>query len=587
MSTRAYQGMGTAATPQNEAIPGSGQVPNSAGGFAWAVDCWERLNRFLILGTEGGTYYIGERPLTRENADALLECLNTDGPRTVRTIIEISASGRAAKNTPAIFALAVAAASTDKETQRLALDAIPAVCRTGTHLFQFANLVTDWRGWGRSLRRGIGAWYTQDPGRLAYQIIKYRQREGWTHRDMLRKCHVAREVSAGNPTSDAVTDLHARLYDWICHRENQPMMDDGLPAIAHGDTDAERTIESFERAMRATTPEATAALIREYGGALPHEALNPDHKNADVWRAMVEVGMPMTALIRQLATLTRNGVIAPLGDYTRIIARQITDPQRLSRARVHPYAILLASATYGAGGYGGMSRGATYTPVSEIQEALEAAFYESFGNVEPTGKRIMLALDVSSSMSQPILGSVDRHGHAQGVSLMASEGSAAMAMVTRKREDRCMTVTFSTGPDSWMVSTNSSASRAWRRFGGRYGVEEFDLRASRSLRDVTEAAARRTFGGTDASLPMQYATAKEIEVDAFVVYTDNETWDGDMHPAQALNKYNQKMSRSAALVVVGMCSNGFSIADPNSQRMLDVVGFDTAAPNLISSFIGA
>jgi hypothetical protein len=40
----------------------------------------------------------------------------------------------------------------------------------------------------------------------------------------------------------------------------------------------------------------------------------------------------------------------------------------------------------------------------------------------------------------------------------------------------------------------------------------------------------------------------------------------------------------ARLVVGGMVSNGFSIADPNDPGMLDVVGFDTATPQLISDF---
>ena len=44
-------------------IPGAGQIANSAGGYAWAVDDWVRLDRFLVLGSEGGTYYIGERDL--------------------------------------------------------------------------------------------------------------------------------------------------------------------------------------------------------------------------------------------------------------------------------------------------------------------------------------------------------------------------------------------------------------------------------------------------------------------------------------------------------------------------------------------
>ena len=73
-------------------------------------------------------------------------------------------------------------------------------------------------------------------------------------------------------------------------------------------------------------------------------------------------------------------------------------------------------------------------------------------------------------------------------------------------------------------------------------------------------------------------------VDAFVVYTDNETWAGNIHPAQALQAYRERMGIAAKLVVVAMASNGFSIADPNDAGMLDVVGFDSATPQVISDF---
>ena len=42
-------------TPQSMPIPGSNQIQNSAGGYTWADDPWQLLDRFLILGTEGGT----------------------------------------------------------------------------------------------------------------------------------------------------------------------------------------------------------------------------------------------------------------------------------------------------------------------------------------------------------------------------------------------------------------------------------------------------------------------------------------------------------------------------------------------------
>jgi len=77
----------TKTTPQTQRIPGSTQVPNSAGGYAWPVDDWMRLDRFLVLGSEGGTYYIKEPKLTIENAEAVTRCLAADGPRVVRKVV--------------------------------------------------------------------------------------------------------------------------------------------------------------------------------------------------------------------------------------------------------------------------------------------------------------------------------------------------------------------------------------------------------------------------------------------------------------------------------------------------------------------
>src|SRR5262249_7317869 len=103
------QHFSTQTTPQSEPIPGTDQVPNSAGGFTWQLDDWGRLDRFLILGSEGGTYYVGERELTQDAANAVLRCIRADGIRTIDRIVAISETGRAPKNDPAIFSLAMAA----------------------------------------------------------------------------------------------------------------------------------------------------------------------------------------------------------------------------------------------------------------------------------------------------------------------------------------------------------------------------------------------------------------------------------------------------------------------------------------------
>jgi 60 kDa SS-A/Ro ribonucleoprotein len=286
---------GTRRVPQWAPIPGSDQVPNSSGGFAWTVDDWTRLRRFLILGSEGGSYYASQWKLTRENSKTVERCVREDGKRAVAEIVRVSDEGRAPKNDPALFALALAAGLGDDETRKAALDALPQVARTGTHLFQFASFVEGFRGWGRSLRRAVGRWYAAQPvDALAYQAVKYRQREGVTHRDLLRLAHPARRVSAGNPTLD-VSPEHAGLFEWIVRGSET----DGLP----------RLVEGFLRAQRAQKASETAALVREYG--LPREALETEHLTSpEVWEALLE-NMPMTAMVRNLATMTRVGVIAP------------------------------------------------------------------------------------------------------------------------------------------------------------------------------------------------------------------------------------------------------------------------------------
>ena len=284
-------------TPQSEPIAGT--VANSAGGHAFPVDDWIRLDRFLILGSEGGSYYAGETALTRENAGAVIRCIAAVGARAIARIVEISEQGRAPRNDAALFALALATAVGDQAARNAAVAALSRVARTGTHLFQFAQSVQAMRGWGRGLRRAVAGWYLARPvDELAYQAVKYQQRNGWSHRDLLRLAH-------------PLTDEPARrdLFDWVCRGTHGP----AAPAIVAG---------SAALAQAATAPEA-AALIRAHG--LPREAVPTALLNeAVVWQALLE-RMPMTALVRSLAKLTAVGVLQPFGDSLPMVLSALAD----------------------------------------------------------------------------------------------------------------------------------------------------------------------------------------------------------------------------------------------------------------------
>lgn len=529
------------------------QVENSAGGYSWEAGPWTRLRRFLILGTEGGSYYADEHKLTRESVDLIRDLAMDDGERLVEEIVDVSRSGRAPKNDEALFALAVAISHGTAATRSKAAEALPLVARTGTHLYQFVGYAQTQRGWGSTLRWAVGNWFrTLDLDGLALQAVKYRQREGWTLRDVLRKAH---------PDTD--DPARRAIFEWITHGPGS----DGL-IVPKGER-AFELLQAFEAAQRCSTPEQTAALVATH--RLPREALLTEHLSSPaVWRAMLEAGMPTTALIRNLGNMTRLGVLE--GEARALVVAQLAKQEAIRKARVHPLTMLLALHTY-AQGRGERGRN-QWTPIPAIIDALDAGFYLAFENVEATGKRICLALDISGSMDS---------SYVRGTRLSAREASAALAMVAVAREPNVEVVTFSCAgvPGGWIKGDSA-------RWGSRLrdGIEPYGMSSRQRLDDVVARMSGLPMGGTDCALPMLYALERDKDYDAFVIYTDSETWAGDPHPAEALARYRQlKGIPDAKLVVVGMVGNRFTIADPKDAGMLDVVGLDTATPTLISEFV--
>jgi 60 kDa SS-A/Ro ribonucleoprotein len=548
------------ATPQSQPIPGSTQVPNSGGGYSWQVDDWTRLDRFLILGAEGGTYYIGERDLVKQNHDALIRCIKADGIRAVNRIVEISDAGRAPKNDPAIFALALVVTHGDASAKAHAFANLNKVCRIGTHLFHFAEYVNAMRGWGRGLRNAVGHWYVDRGAEdLAHQAVKYQQRDGWSHADLLRLAH---------PKAPSVQ--HDAVFRWMLtgagalgEREVKRKVR-GEDRIAKYDAVGElpKFIEAFERVKRTSNVIEVVKLIDEFD--LPREAIPTQWLNeVKVWDALLP-RMPMTALIRNLGKMTSLGLIAPFSDAKKLVLRKLKDETALKRSRIHPLAVLVAQKIYAQGH--GDKGSLKWSPVTAIADALDEAFYATFANVEPCGQPVLLALDVSGSMACSMI---------TGSCINAREASAAMALITAATESECEIIAFSAGAHGF----------GGMHGGGEPGITRVNLSSRMRLAEVIQCMEAIPMGGTDCALPMLWAARHKLNVSAFITYTDSETWAGNIHPAQALLQYRSGFVGDAKAVVVGMTSSGFTLADPNDRGMMDVVGFDTSAPAVIADFV--
>ena len=536
----------TKKTPQSAPIPGTSQVPNSGGGFAFAVDDWTRLDRFLILGAEGGSYYATERALTREGAQAVLRCLKVDGRRVVARIVAVSDGARAPKNDPALFALALAAKLGDVETRRAAFAALPRVARIGTHLFHFAEYVKALGGWGRGTTRAFAGWYTEmEASRLALQAVKYQSRDGWSHRDLLRKAHPV-----------AKDERQQAIFHWMTKGW------ESVGETPHPDQ-ALATIWAFERAKSLRDKKDVAqlrALIADH--RLPHECVPTEMKrHPEVWEALLPE-MGLTAMLRNLGKMTQVGLLGAFSDAERLVVSRLERAEALRAARVHPLSILVAQKIYAQGH--GEKGNLVWKPRRRIVDALDGAFYKAFQALEPTYARTLLALDVSGSMAGGLIAGLP--------GITPRVGSAAMALVTAAVEPNHELVAFTNGP-----------YRSPHRGLGS-GISPLGISPRSRLDHVVNAVTGLPFGGTDCALPMIWAAENKVPVDVFCVYTDSETWAGDIHPVQALRAYRHKTGIGAKLVVIGMVSNGFSIADPNDGGMLDVVGFDTATPSIIADF---
>lgn len=522
------------APTQREPILGreAEMIPNAAGGFVFRIDDRQRLTRFLILGCEGGTYYEGEKKLTVENAQTVLRLVKSDGPATVAEIVRVSDAGLAPKNDAAIFALALASVHGDEATKRAVYQALPKVCRIGTHLFAFAATREALKGgWGKGLRRAVGRWYT---GRsfpsLVTQALKYQQRDGWSHRDLLRLAH----------PKLAEDDVKTRaVFDAICRPEKWGSVDSAL---------AQAYVE-----LKSADVKRAAKIISEW--KVPRELVPTDLlQHAEVWAALLE-DMPVGALVRNLGNLSKNGVVTPLSAGSKRACAILTDVEKVGASRVHPFAVLLGAKVY-ASGKSVKGKG-EWTVVPQVLEALDEAFDLAFGNVTPTGKNFVLGVDISGSMAQ---GGFGGGTPLLGGAMQPREAAAAMALITARVEP------------SYFIGGFTTTFRD-------LGITSKDTIAS-----VLKKTANQPHGGTDTSVAIQHALREKIPADVFVVYTDNETWAGDAHTSLALAQYRKVTQLPAKLAVVAFTATNRTVRDVTDPGSLDFVGLDASLPQALSAF---
>ncbi|MGK7911259.1 MAG: TROVE domain-containing protein [Synechococcus sp.] len=517
----------TTKTPQHQPIPGREQemVRGRSGGYMFDPGPWTMLTRCLLIGTAQSTYYADKHDLTGDFTDTVLACVDKDPARTASEIVSAS-DGRSINNSAPIYALVLLSMGDSHAAKQAFMEIFPKVVRTGSHFYEWLNYTKSVRGLGKVVRECGKGWLSNpDVKWLTYQLLKYRQRHGFSNRDALRLFHVKPE-----------TEGHQALYDWVVN--GWETLPDRVP---NGPIAQVWWYEWLKR-----NPDSTCMAISE--GRLTHEMVAPIAKmDANAWQLLFE-DMPIGALLRNLGSLTEIGVLqVHKSKNLRRVAKVLTSRDRLRKGRIHPIDVLKALKTYRSGGRSGRSK-KTWEPIPRICDILEKALERSFETVKPTGKTFLHAVDVSGSMSCYSGGSMN---------LSCSEIATTMALVTAKAEKNYVIRGFSTT------------------------FKDLGITARDCFSSALQKTTRQTFGGTDASVAYDWAIAKRVWTDVFCFWTDCESWAGKRHPAQALAEYRRKVNPDAKAVYVSLAPYRISLVDPQDPLSWDFAGFDPGAPRAI------
>jgi 60 kDa SS-A/Ro ribonucleoprotein len=512
---------------------------NSCGKEIYKITDIEHVKRFLSLGTENGTYYIGEKDLVKQCISCIDRVLNSAERYKLLNLVK-EYKTKCKKQDTLIYLLAsiVTYKVSDKaflEFRKKGYDLLEFICTNPTMLFMFIHYCKQLNiknnksnGWNNLHKRAITNWYNnKDNKKLIYMVTKYKNRCSYEHRDILRLSHIE--------TTDPIKSM---IYKYIIK---------GLKELESNLDPVFDFINEYEKLIHSEDKEVVLSILNQNHNFawehIPTQFLN----DKDILIKLLP-NMPNIALLRNLNRLSRANVLEHYNSKLLIL-------EKLENMKnIHPIQVLITLKTYSSGK--GDKGSTIWTPDKEIITKLEILFNNMFNEItQQIDKRVCIALDVSGSM----FGTNTVNG---ADCLCAAEVACALAMILDKSMKHVEIMGFSTN----FVKLNISHKN--------------------TLNDNLNMIRSINFGETDCSLPFKWALKEQKEFDAFIVITDNETNSNTNTPSKELNTYRENINiPDSKLIVLSTAANNFTIADPNDKNMLDISGFDSSIPDIICQFI--
>lgn len=482
----------------NRSIVPTPDIVNREGYAAYSAPDEEQYLQVLLTNTLGNTFYASQNELLQESV-ALHESMVKSDPEFVSKAA-VYARQEGFMRTQPVLALATLASfqgsSEEKATRRkLAVEIFDQVVRTPNDFYDFYTLC---KAQGNSLnsrrfQRMMEKWLSTKMSE--YWAIKY----GGARKGQMSLRHVVRHAHP----------QHTPLFQYIRQGAEGTDLSE-LPQI-----------RAFETLKRASTGAEKVAAITE--GRLPHEVASTfAGKDPDVWSAIAPQ-MPVFALLRNLATLERHGV---LDNHRKMVEEKFSNSEIIKRSGIFPFQFLKA-----------------FDMVSSawVKDAIRDAVDLSLANVPSMGGKVVLSIDRSGSM---------------GGNLMRTAALIGVTLTRNAPEGRMFT--FDTRLEEFAVSRRDSI--------------------------LTQAGTIRARGGTDTSLTLRHMMQQNIRADTLIMVTD-EQQNAGQHFAQALAEYRRRLNKNLKCFIIDVASYRSRMTPWSDPNTFYVYGWSPKVLNTMSMMV--
>jgi 60 kDa SS-A/Ro ribonucleoprotein len=417
---------------------------NAAGGQAYKLDDRHALAQFAATGCLNSTFYASA---ASELADVLELTARVEPEFVARTAL-YARKGAYMKDMPALLCAVLSVRSPG-----LLAEVFDRVIDNPKMLRNFVQIMRS----GVVGRKSLGSL----PKRLILQWLA-----GRTDRQIF-----VGSVGSAPSLADIIKMVHPKpadasrenLYGYLIGRDYNPEM---LPEL----------VNAYERFKQSDNRNSLAAPD------VPFQMLTSLKLDKRHWIGIAEnASWQMTRM--NLNTFLRHGVFDK-SKMVRMIAKRLSDPALIAKARVLPYQLMTAYTC------------ASKDLPNKIRHALQDAMEIALANVPAVDGKVYVFPDVSGSMHSPVTGY--RQGATTAVRCIDVAALVSAAMLRTNR-------------DAEVIPFESNV-----------------VKVALNPRDSVMTNARKLSslpcGGTNCAAPLRYLNARKARGDLLIYVSDNESW---------------------------------------------------------------